>query len=125
MNEETHLLAAKRYFELAETINQEYEKELEQDKRTALRSVAAQNYFYASVNGIEAVFAKEDQHSFNHENRMSRINEHPKDFSTEIINLYQEIERNQRNKVTYRGENGPKYENIKRLARIFNQKYHE
>ncbi len=125
MNKETHLLAAKRYFEVAEAINQEYEPELEQDKRTALRSVAAQNYFYASVNWIEAVFAEEDQHSFNHENRMSRINEHPKDFSTEIINLYQEIERNQRNKVTYRGENGPKYENIKRLARILNQKYHE
>ena len=112
MNEKVHLLAAEGYFQIAETQNQEYEKTSDPDKRTALRSVSAPNFFYAAVNWIESVFARNNEHSFNHENRMSKIYENRPSFSEEIISLYQLVERDQRNKVTYRGENGPKYENI-------------
>lgn len=123
MEEKVHLLAAKLYFEVAEAKNKEYEPEQEQIKRIALRVVAAQNYFYAAVNWIEAVFAKKKEHSFNHENRMSKIWENRPLFGGEIADLYQEVERDQRNKVTYRGENGQKYENIKKLAQLLNEKY--
>ena len=123
MEEKIHLWAAQFYFEIAEAKNQEYEKETDVDKRVALRVVAAQNYFYATVNWIESIFAKNKEHSFNHENRMSKILENRPLFDEEVISLYTEVERNQRNKVTYRGENGPKYENIKRLAVLLNEKY--
>ncbi len=125
MEEKVHLLAAKFYFEIAEQKDREYERETDTDRRTALRVVAAQNYFYASVNWIESVFAKNKEHSFNHENRMSRILENRPLFSEEVINLYTEVERNQRNKVTYRGENGQKYENIKKLAVLLQEKHGE
>ncbi|MCX6706974.1 MAG: hypothetical protein NT001_02430, partial [Candidatus Woesearchaeota archaeon] len=79
----------------------------------------AQNYFYSAVNCIEAVFAvKLKAHSFSHENRMNRIMENRALFSKEIVELYEIVDRDQRNKVTYRGENGSKYQNIKRLAKI-------
>jgi len=118
-----HLWTAKLYFEIAEQKNAEYEKEADTNKRVALRVVAAQNYFYASVNWIESIFAKNKEHSFNHENRMSKILENRPLFSEEVISLYTEVERNQRNKVTYRGENGEKYENIKKLAALLQEKH--
>ncbi len=123
MEEKVHLWAAKIYFEIAEKTHADYEQEPNADKRVAWRVVAAQNYFYASVNWIESVFAKNKEHSFNHENRMSKILENRPLFAEEVISLYTEIERNQRNKVTYRGENGPKYENIKKLATLLHEKY--
>ncbi len=79
MEEKIHLFAAEEYLKVAEAKNQEYEQENDQNKRTALRIVAAQNYFYSTVNAIEAILA---------------------------------------NKVTYRGQNGKMYENIKKLARL-------
>ena len=123
MEEKVHLLAAKLYLEIAEAKNKEYESEQELIKRIALRVVSAQNYFYAAINWIEAVFAGSEEHSFNHENRMSKLWEHRSLFEEEIISIYQLVERDQRNKVTYRGENGPKYENIKKLARLLEKKY--
>lgn len=120
MEEKVHLFAAKLYFEIAEQKNKEYEKEVEINKRTALQVVAAQNYFYAIVNAIEAILATKEEHSFNHENRMSKIQEYRSLFSEEVISLYSQIERDQRNKVTYRGQNGIMYENIKKLAKLLN-----
>ncbi len=123
MEEKIHLWAAKLYFELAEKAHENYQREEDNDKRIALRVVAAQNYFYAAINWIESVFAQKKEHSFNHENRMSKILENRAIFSEEVIGLYMEVERNQRNKVTYRGENGKKYENIRTLAQILCEKY--
>ena len=91
----------------------------------ALRVVAAQNYFYAAVNWIESIFAKNKEHSFSQENRMSKILENRTLFDEEVISLYTEVERNQRNKVTYRGENGEKYENIKILATLLQRKHEQ
>ena len=121
MEEKVHLWAAKLYFEIAEKKNTEYETETDINRRIALRVVAAQNYFYSIVNAIEAVLASKEEHSFNHENRMSKMQENRNLFSEKIIGLYSQIERNQRNKVTYRGPNGEMYENIKILARLLYQ----
>ncbi len=120
MEEKIHLFAAQLYFEVAQQKDKEYEKEIEPNRRIALRIVAAQNYFYAIINAIEAILATKEEHSFNHENRMSKIHEHRTLFSEEVIGLYTQIERDQRNKVTYRGQNGVMYENIKKLARVLN-----
>ncbi len=122
MEEGVHLLAANIFLEVAEQKNKEYESEQERSKRVALRVAAAQNYFYAAVNFIEAAFAKNNQHSFNHENRLSKIYENRFLFNEEIIFLYKIVERDQRNKVTYRGENGDKYKNIQQLARLLKTK---
>lgn len=123
MEQNIHNLIAEEYFKIAEEKNKEYEKETNEDKKIALRIVAAQNYFYAAINIIEAVLAeKKGEHSFNHENRMSKLFEDRGLLGDEITDLYAEIERNQRNKVTYRGDNGAKYENIKKLAKLLMKK---
>ena len=41
-------------------------------------------------------------------------------FSDEIFNLFKKVDRDERNKVAYRGENGQMYENIKKLAQLLN-----
>ncbi len=123
MEEKVHLLAARFHFEIAEEKNKEYDAETDPDKRTALRIVAAQNYFYAIVNWIETVLAQKGEHSFSHENRMSRVLEKRMLFGEEIFQLFKKVERDQRNKVAYRGENGPLYENIVTLANFLKEKY--
>lgn len=122
MEKNIHLLVAEQHFIVAEDKNEEYKKEKGEGKRIALRIVAAQNYFYTAVNLIEAALAERGEHSFNHENRMSKLFEDKTLLGDEITNLYAEVERNQRNKVTYRGDNGKKYENIKKLARLLMEK---
>ena len=117
MRFETHKAAAEEYLKIAEALDLQKNKENDDDRNTALRIVAAQNYFYAAVNCVEAVFAKKlSVHSFSHENRMNRMIENNKLFTKEILDLYELVDRDQRNKVTYRGENGEKYKNIKKLA---------
>ncbi len=123
MEEKVHSWTAKLHFEIAEQKNKEYGLEKDQTKRIALRIVAAQNYFYAIINWIEAVLARKEEHSFSHENRWSRVWENKPVFGEEVFQLFQEVERDQRNKVAYRGENGPKYENIKKLAYLLEDKY--
>ena len=97
-------LTAKLYFDIAEKADTDYQNEKDNDKRTALRVVAAQNYFYAAINAIEAVFARFEEHSYNHENRMSKIWERRSLFSEEVVQLYITIERDQRNKINYPGQ---------------------
>lgn len=93
MKEKVHLWAARFYFAIAEEKDREYQPEKDQNKRIALRVVAAQNYFYAAVNAIEAAFAKKGEHSFNHENRLGKIYENRLFFDEEIVQLYQKVER--------------------------------
>lgn len=112
-------MAAEEYFTAAEEFDRKFQAEKDSARKTALMVVAAQNYFYCSVNFIEAVFAlKLEEHSFNHENRMRKILEHQNLFSEKAIKLYALVDRSLRNKVTYRGENGEKYKTIKELARL-------
>jgi len=118
MNFKIHSIAAKKHLEIAENFNTEYEKEKDTDTKIALRIIAAQNYFYAGINAIEAVLAREKaEHSFNHENRLRKVLENSNLFDEDILNLYPLIDRNERNAVAYRGEDGKKYQNIKEFAR--------
>lgn len=124
MKFEVHKAAGEEYFTIAEELDKRYTLEKEEVKRVALRVVAAQNYFYAAVNFIEAVFAKKlEKHSFNHENRMRTLLENKQLFDMGIVRLYELVDRDQRNKVTYRGENGEKYQNIKKLAQMLKRYY--
>ncbi len=119
MKFEVHKAAAEEYFKVAEPFDKRYAVEKDEIKKISLRIVAAQNYFYSAVNAIEAVFDRKlTLHSFSHENRMRNMLDHRNIFSKEIIELYELVDRNQRNKVTYRGENGRKYANIKKLAKL-------
>lgn len=116
MNENVHRLAAQEYIKVARDYDKLCLEEKETDRKTALRVVAVQNYFYAAVNAIEAVLAKRSLHSFNHENRLAKLLEYSQDFDEAVVELYPLVERNERNKVTYRGENGNLYKNIKKVA---------
>lgn len=119
MNENTHKGVAKAHFEIAEEYDKKFEEEANEEKKKINRIVAAQNYFYSAINAIEAVFARElKQHSFNHENRYRKFVENQKLFSDEISALFIKVDRDERNKVAYRGENGQMYENIKKLAQL-------
>lgn len=119
MNENIHKGVAKAYFKVAEEYDQKFRKEINEEKRKVNRIVAAQNYFYSAINVIEAVFARElEQHSFNHENRYRKVFENRNLFSDKIIGLFETVDRNERNKVAYKGENGKMYEHIKKLARL-------
>ncbi|MBS3122277.1 hypothetical protein J4434_05345 [Candidatus Woesearchaeota archaeon] len=119
MKFEVHKTSAEEYFKIAEEEDNKLNVEKDEVKKIAFRVVAAQNYFYSIVNLIEAAFAKKlAYHSFSHENRMNKLIETKPLFSNEIVRLYELVDRDQRNKVTYRGENGEKYKNIKRLAKM-------
>jgi len=123
MEEKIHRGAAKSHFKVAEEYDKKFREEKDSDEKKINRIVAAQNYFYAAINAIEAVFAKEiKQHSFNHENRTRKFVENQNLFSDEIAGLFIDIDRNERNKVAYRGENGQMYENIKKLANLLNDR---
>ncbi|MEK6867918.1 MAG: hypothetical protein AABX98_03790 [Nanoarchaeota archaeon] len=119
MNGIIHRIAAKEHFAIAERLDLEHSLEKDINKKIALRTVVAQNYFYASVNAIECIFAEKlEQHSFNHENRMRKMVENISLFSQEVITLYELVDRDLRNRVAYKGENGQKYETVKKLAQL-------
>ncbi len=119
MRARIHFIAAKHHFKIAEVLDKRCQNENNIDEKIALRTVAAQNYFYASINFIEYLFAEKlEQHSFNHENRMRKMLEHRSLFSEEIVELYELVDRDLRNKVAYRGENGKKYNAMRKLARL-------
>ena len=119
MKANIHTIAAKAHFQIAEDFDGQCNNEKNEEKKIALRTVAAQNYFYASLNAIEEIFAKQlEQHSFNHENRIRKMVENPSLFSQEVLTLYEVVDRDLRNRVAYKGENGQKYETVKKLARL-------
>ncbi|MBU0629195.1 MAG: hypothetical protein KKC75_08465 [Nanoarchaeota archaeon] len=119
MEEKIHKGVAKEHFDVASDYDKKFDEAKEEDSKRIFRVVAAQNYFYSAINAIEAVFAKElKEHSFNHENRYRKLVEHQNLFSPEISSLFKKVDRDERNKVAYRGENGQMYRNMKRLAEL-------
>lgn len=114
MNKDVHLIAAKAHLAIAE----EYDKKLASssaDEKEALRTVAAQNYFYALTNFIEAKLAEKEVHSFNHENRMKHMIAQQNLFTTELIKGYDDVSAI-RGKVAYRAKNGKDYAKLKTTA---------
>ena len=116
MKREIHITAAKEHFKVAEDYNKKMTKEKDEDKKNASRTVASQNYFYAGINAIEAIFAGKDIHSFNHESRNRNMAENPVLFDDELYRIYNDVDRDIRNKVAYRGLNGKMYERVKLFA---------
>ena len=122
MEEKIHTGVAKEHFNVASAYDNKFDEAKDEDSKRIFRVVAAQNYFYAAINAIEAVFAKElKEHSFNHENRYRKFVEHQNLFSAEISSLFKKVDRDERNKVAYRGENGQMYKNMKRLAELLTE----
>ena len=119
MNENVHKGVAKAHFNIGEEYDKKFREETDEEKKKINRIVAAQNYFYSAINAIETVFARElEEHSFNHENRYRKVFENRNLFSDEIRKLFETVDRDERNKVAYKGENGRMYENIKKLAKL-------
>ncbi len=119
-----HEKAAKIYLAVAEEHDKKINQEKDINEKKAIRIVAAQNYFYCSVNVIEAMlFRDKKQHSFSHENRSWKVKENVKLFTDEIVELYDEVDRDLRNKVAYRGNNGAMYEKIRKLAKLLTNHY--
>lgn len=122
MDENIHKGVAKAHFSVAEEYDQKFRDDGNEEKKKINRIVAAQNYFYSAINAIEAVFARElEQHSFNHENRYRKFVENQNLFSDEIFNLFRKVDRDERNKVAYKGENGQMYRDIKKLAKSLSE----
>ncbi len=119
MEEKIHKGVAEEHFKAASDYDKRFNEAKDEDSKRIFRIVAAQNYFYSAINSIEAVFAnKLKEHSFNHENRYRKFVEHQSLFSDEIAELFTKVDRDERNKVAYRGENGQMYQNIKKLTAL-------
>lgn len=117
MKREVHLTAAKEHLKIADDCNKKMQDERDENKKIGLRTAASQNYFYAGINAIEAVLAGKGIHSFNHESRNRNMAENPQLFDEELYALYNEIDRDIRNKVAYKGLNGRRYEKMKEFAK--------
>jgi len=116
MKLEQHKIAAEKHFSIAKEIDNELEKEVDEEKRLAVMTVAAQNYYYAGINALEAVFAKKQTHHGKHEHRLRDVQTMPHLFKNNLIlRLYTDAEE-LRNAVAYRAVNGKKYEKMKEFA---------
>jgi hypothetical protein len=116
MKKEVHVTAALEHKNIADDFDKRMQAEKDGLKKIGLRTVATQNYFYAGINAIEAVLAAKDIHSFNHENRNRNMAENPELFDAEFYKLYNDIDRELRNRVAYRGMNGDNYKRMKDFA---------
>lgn len=120
MKADEHKEIAKVYFDLAKSKDEEYETEEDPTKKKALMIVAAQNYFYGSINVIEFVLAsmKTPTHPFSHQDRMRKVMEFRLEFKNDkLVELFDKVERDIRNKVAYRGENGKHYKLVREFAK--------
>lgn len=48
-------IASLEYFKIAQKVEEQMEKELDPERKTALRMIAGQNYFYAGIEAIESI----------------------------------------------------------------------
>ena len=120
MKTNQHEIAAKKHFSIAQDIDKEIESESDEDKKLALMTVAAQNYFYAGTNAIEFVFSKlkTPMHSGTHEHRLRNVLNNIHLFkNNEVISLYTDVDQ-LRNSIAYRAVNGHKYKRMRRFAEV-------
>jgi hypothetical protein len=61
MQKEVHITAAKEHLKIGEEYDRKMNAETNPDKKTGLRTVASQNYFYAGINAVEAVLARKEE----------------------------------------------------------------
>ncbi|HII15900.1 MAG TPA: hypothetical protein HA362_06325 [Nanoarchaeota archaeon] len=116
MDKKIHILIAKAHLGIAEEMHGKFKQEKDNDAKVAFRTVAAQNYFYAGISLLEAKLAESELHSYSHENRARLVIENARMFSKEVRELFDLVDRNLRNAVAYRAQNGKKYETLRRFA---------
>jgi len=116
MDKKIHILIAKEHLGIADNMHSRLKQEKDNDIKVACRTVAAQNYFYAGINLLEAKLAENELHSYSHENRARLILENSGLFSKELRELFDLVDRNLRNAVAYRAQNGKKYEMLRKFA---------
>ncbi|MBU2637386.1 MAG: hypothetical protein KJ955_00245 [Nanoarchaeota archaeon] len=116
MDKKIHILIAKVHLDIAEDMHEKFKRASGNDSKVAYRTVAAQNYFYAGISLIEAKLAELEMHSYSHENRARLIIENARMFSKELRELFDLVDRNLRNAVAYRAQNGKKYEMLRKFA---------
>lgn len=116
-------LASKEFYQVAQAMEEKMNKETDPEKKTALRMVAAQCYFYAAVEAIESVLSNAGITVENHRDRIRKIEQNyrlfknPNDLLTKHKIITQEG-LNYRRKVGYRGENGNKFVILKEFGEI-------
>ncbi|MDD4877555.1 MAG: hypothetical protein PHO02_00790 [Candidatus Nanoarchaeia archaeon] len=116
MDKNIHLLVAKAHLGIAEEMHEKLKQEKDNDAKVAFRTAAAQNYFYAGISFMEAKLAESNLHSYSHENRARLAVENASKFSKELRELFDLVDRNLRNAVAYRAQNGKKYEMLRKFA---------
>ena len=123
MNKEVHLIAANEHLRIAEECNALIEVSTG-NKKEALRTVAAQNYFYALVNYIEARLSEKETHSHSHESRMKNMLLALSLFTADLIKGYERVS-NIRGKVAYRAKNGKEYAVLRNITRLASKEVSE
>ena len=117
-------LASKTYFKFAQKAEELMNKETDEKIKKEYRKVAAQNYFYSSIEAIEWILKKAgiDLYSINsHKERLEIVKENSsqfKDPSALILKFEIMVNYDYRRKVAYKGENGNKFILVKELAQI-------
>lgn len=87
MDKKTHVLIAKEHLGIAENMHLRLKQEKDNDVKVACRTVAAQNYFYAGINMLEAKLAENELHSYSHENRARLILENSGLFQKSFVSF--------------------------------------
>ena len=122
-NPNTLRLASKEFFQVATATEERMNKEPNTEKKTALRMVAAQCYFYAAVEAIESILGNAGIIVENHQDRIRKIEQNyrlfknPNDLLTKHKIITQEG-LNYLRRVAYRGENGNKFIALKEFGEI-------
>lgn len=115
-------LSSKTYFRFAQEAEESMNKEADPLLKKEYRKVAAQNYFYSSMEAIESVLKKSgiDLYSINnHEERLHLVKRNSslfKDPVNIILKFEIMINYDYRRKVAYKGENGNKFVTVKEFA---------
>lgn len=122
MNKASKIIAAKKHFKIAKQVEEELNTMKTPNDVIGLRMVAGQNYFYAFIHAIDAKLAEIGIFPKNHEDRGNLITRNYRIFKDNKIETRYTIlmndELSYRRKVTYRGENGNKFQALKEAAEI-------
>ena len=117
-------LSSKTYFRFAQEAEESMNQEADLAKKKEYRKVAAQNYFYSSMEAIESVLKRSgiDLYSINnHEERLHLVKKNSslfKDPINIILKFEIMINYDYRRKVAYKGENGNKFIIVKEFAQL-------
>lgn len=118
MRAKRHLKIAKFFKQVAERVD----NKMEEDENWI--PVAAQNFFYAGIQSIEAILAKNHLHPTSHRetNRLMKDLVKKGVFKIKEVKMHASIRRGARTRVAYRGREGREYKKIISFAEHFLEK---